>query len=77
MTRICEARSLNSNTTKGWHTARTLGVRNGTVRQLFLTPDELLSWQMDKDEIPLGTFEERQAFQRRVAAIHGGIPKLS
>jgi len=77
MTRIVEARSLNANTVKGWHTARVLGVRNETVRPLFLTPDEQLSLRYDRGEFDTSTFEGKQKFNREVAKVHGRIPQLS
>lgn len=77
MTRIVEARSLNANTVKGWHTARVLGVRNETVRPLFLTPDEQLSLRYDRGEFDTSTFEGKQKFNREVAKAHGRIPQLS
>lgn len=75
--RLVVARNLNPTLLYSWAEARVLGVRNGTIRPLFLTPDELLSWQVDKGEVPMNTFAERQAFQRKVAALNKGIPLLS
>jgi hypothetical protein len=75
--RIVVARNYNPTSLYSWSEARILGVRNGTIRPLFLTPDELLSWQVDKGEVPMNTFADRQAFQRKVAAIKNGTPLIS
>jgi hypothetical protein len=74
--RIMRARDLNSNSVRDWHRARNLGCRAGFLRDKFLTPDEKLSWDVETGKVPLDTFEQRQEFQRKVAAINKGIPLL-
>jgi len=70
------ARNLNPKLQKSWHEARRLGVRAGYLSGKFLTADESLAWQMDRGLVPPNTFEQRQAFNRRVSSIHKGIPVL-
>jgi hypothetical protein len=73
---ILTARNWNANNSRDWHRARVLAVRAHYVRETFLNPDEKLSWDLDRDLIPLNTFADRQAFNRRVAGLHGKTPIL-
>ncbi len=75
--RIVNSRNLDANSVKGWHQARVSAVRARYVREKFLTPDEALAWSLDRDEISLDSFSDRQAFSRRVSELHKGIPLLS
>ena len=70
------ARNLNPKLLRSWHEARVLAVRAGYLRNIFLLPDESLAWDVERGLVKTNTFEERQAFNRRVAAIHGRIPQL-
>jgi hypothetical protein len=75
--RLVVARNLNPRLLYSWSKARELGVRAGFLRDIFLTADERLSWDVDRGIVKTDTLEERQAFNRRVAQIHGKIPLLS
>lgn len=74
--RVMDARNFQSNSVRDFHKARVLAVRAHYVREKFLTPDEQLSWDLDRDLIPLNTFADRQAFNRRVSGLHGKTPIL-
>jgi hypothetical protein len=74
--KIMNARNLNKNNPRDWHKARQIAVRAGYLRPHFLTPDEQLAIDVETGKIPTNTFEEKRAFARRVAEIHGRIPVL-
>jgi len=76
LVKVMNARNLNKTSVRDWHRARVLAVRAHFLRDKFLTPDEQLSIDVESGKVPLDTFEQRQVFQRRVAALHGKVPLL-
>jgi len=62
-------------TGKAFSQARYLAASAGYISEKFLNADEKLALELDRLDRPM-TFEEKRAFNRKVAALHKGTPLL-